>query len=528
MGPHGKQVRACTFDLLIAAGRREGASELEQRIATFFTLNPCSQRAIAHGQGIYLLSALALAESTAEGGDAPGDGMIAFLMLAANDYEPNRLESTRREKPPDALVADVTYHHLFNRSRDPLRELARTAMLVDLPPARGPLADAALWSRVQDRAFGTSFAEYAQRFLAPLYLFSRTWRGQQVPVFPRHLWFPVTSVPEALRERWTSGVTMSLDEAIAAAKSERQANGLPRVPALFFRKPFLAISNDQLLVLSPATALDQLSLAPWGALNGAVKAEGLPSEVWSRAFGDVFERWCRSLADEARATDGFRDEVLLSPQPGDENEIEDVVFVRHRLVVLGSVKGFTFPEKSLKAARRREDVLGFLERVFFARRDRSRGYRGGALRLLETKIGRIRQGDYETRGVRRDSVILPLVVAFDEVGEGPALYRWLDARCKRDALISYRHDVLPVSIAGPDEFRILVALGARRGSVCELLAQKVTGADREETLQAFLLRRESAIGELRMPSHVRRFEAMCAPLEALAQTPQRSGPRENA
>jgi hypothetical protein len=40
---------------------------------------------------------------------------------------------------------------------------------------------------------------------------------------------------------------------------------------------------------------------------------------------------------------------------------------------------------------------------------------------------------------------------------------------------------------------------------------------REETLQAFLRRREPRIGELRMPSRTRRFEEICAPPEAPAQ-----------
>jgi hypothetical protein len=501
---HGAEARAWTHDRLIEAGASPTASDLQRRVARTLSLATVRQRAIAHPLVIFFLQAIALSDAAAEGGRLTNQAELAFLMLAANDHAPGWLAPPMRPRRYETIAARLCYYGLFNRNDDPLRELARTAMLSEFPPRRGPIA--AIWSELQVEAFGTSFDDYVGNFLAPLFLFSRLWRGEEPPVLDRRLWFPVTQVPEALRDRWLEAVTLPLDDAVAAARQSLQTTGLPRVPAVFFRKPFLAIAPDRLVPLSPASVSAQLDLAPWGALNQAARARGFDNAQWSSAFGETFERWCRALALEAKASEGFRDEVPLSAEPGDPDEIEDLVFVQGSTVVLASVKAPVFAEKNLKDATSVDDVTAWLRRFFWADRDKAHGHRGGAIRVLDRVVSRLRAGAFEDRGIARDSVVLPLIVTFDDVGESPALYAWLDQRCKDDRVLSWRNGVRPVTLATSSTLELLLAAAARTGSVCDLVTEKINGEWRRCTSQEFLLQKVQALDARRLPSLVARFE----------------------
>ncbi len=512
-GVLGAEARAWTHDQLVDYARRAGARPLERRVGEALAWPAARGRAIAHPLVIFFLQALVLAESP-EGGRLTTKAELSFLMLVSNDHAPGWLASPTSMKRMESVAASVCYYGLFNRNDDPLRELARTAMLSEFPPQRGPIAKA--WADLQREAFGVPFGEYVSQFLAPLFVFSKCWRGDDAPVLDRHLWFPATQIPEALRERWLGAVTMSLAEATEAARQSRQPNGLPRVPAAWFRKPFLAVTSERVIPLSPAIVSSQLSLAPWGALNQAAKARGLSNLQWNAAFGEVFERWCRALAAEAASFDGFRDRIVLSRDVGSEDEVEDVVFLRGTMVVLASVKAPVVAEKSLKDATSREGVIAWVDRFLFAPRTSS--HRGGALRLLDRTISRLRSGAFEAQGVLRDATVLPMLITFDDIGESSILYTWIAKRCEEERLLSWRNGVRPVTLSNPADLEILLAAAAKTGSVCELLSEKVEAAWRDCTFQEFLLDKAAKTGTgARLPSLVRRFERACEELEALAR-----------
>ena len=99
--------------------------------------------------------------------------------------------------------------------------------------------------------------------------------------------------------------------------------------------------------------------------------------------------------------------MILPSHPGAVDEIEDVVMCDGEYVAMFSAKASPVPEASLKTAERVEDVVAWLRRFFFERQDeaRARNYRGGAALLLDRKIQRLRAGDYEDRGLKKDGLV---------------------------------------------------------------------------------------------------------------------------
>jgi hypothetical protein len=113
-------------------------------------------------------------------GALPTYEQLAFLMLAANDHIP---EWTPRPGSDLSIIEQVLgtafYCTTFNRSDDHVRSLLR---IIDILGYRSDREfDEATWERVQQEAFGTSFVEYLELFLIPLYMVSRGWNDSDMP-----------------------------------------------------------------------------------------------------------------------------------------------------------------------------------------------------------------------------------------------------------------------------------------------------------------------------------------------------------
>jgi hypothetical protein len=503
----GAEARAWTRDLLME--RRDSSHPLEAAVAR--ALEKLSvDRAVGHAHVVYLLQLLAVAYGSPTG-PTPHDGFLAFLMLAANDHIP--------EWTPDKgaalsnienVLGPVFFCSSFNRSDDPMRTLLR---IVDIAGHRSErhFPDPQLWERVQREAFGTSFEEYVELFLAPMLLISKGWGLERPPAMLHEQWRGRDDRERALYERWLAEASLTLDAATLAFASRTMPSGLPGLPQEFFRRPFVKIGSH-ILCLSPWHIRDHAVLGTWAKLNAASKRvlDTSSNQVFSSAFGDSFEHWCASLAEEAAGAPTFRDAVILPSAPGAEDEIEDVVMRDGKYVAMFSAKASPVPEASLKTAEHVRDVIAWLQRFFFEGQDgaRARGYRGGAALLLDRKIQRLRAGDYEARGLRKNAIVLPCIISFDNVGESGILYKWLDQECRRLGILVGRPNVRPLTIITPEDYEALIALGVEGRGVCRLLAEKTGPRFALEPLDQFLYDRASGAKLMRLPSMKERFQRL--------------------
>jgi hypothetical protein len=243
--------------------------------------------------------------------------------------------------------------------------------------------------------------------------------------------------------------------------------------------------------------------------SAAKKILGTASnQQFTSTFGYLFERWCASVAAEAAAQPTFKGKLLLPSSPGSHDEIEDVVVIDRDRVALFSAKSSLVPEANLKAARSLSAVVEWLRRFFFIDKDTAQltGFREGTLRLLDKKIQRIRAGEYESRGIRRNALVIPVVISFDNVGESGVLYKWIEEECDRLGILSARPQVRPLTILTPEDYEAMLALGSSGKRICELLLQKSQTAQKWGRTDRFLYRLTGGSRSMRLPNMERRFK----------------------
>ncbi len=499
----GATARSWTRDLLVQ--RRGSANPLEAAVSEAVArLAP--GRAIAHAHVVFFLQVHAIVRG-ALSGTIPSDGYLAFMMLAANDHipewskaEPTDLTDTER------VLAPMFLSSIFNRSDDVMRSLLRLIDVMGRYPQRD-FPDRAVWEAVQREAFGTTFEEYAEMFLTPMYLLARTWGDDKVPIVFPQAFSGRDEREAALYRRWFKEASISIDTAVQAFASRPLPSGLLGLPVAFFRTPFIDF-GDKLVGLSPWHMRDHALLGTWAKLNAASKRVLKTDSIqrFASAFGYCFEESCADLAREAAASPSFRDRLILPSQPGADDEIEDVVLVDGDVVALLSAKASLVPEASLKTADGYGDVVAWLRKFFFEEPSEAKksGYRGGAVYLLDRKVQRLRAGEYEKYGLKRDALVLPGVLSFDNVGESGVLYKWLEQESQRRGLLIDPR-VRPLTVITPEDYEGLLALGARGDGVCRLLIEKTEARRKWGPLDIFLSQKVADTIELRLGSMPERF-----------------------
>ena len=73
--------------------------------------------------------------------------------------------------------------------------------------------------------------------------------------------------------------------------------------------------------------------------------------------------------------------------------------------------------------------------------------------------------------MKRDALVVPGIISFDNVGESGALYNWLEQECERRHLLADTR-VRPLTVITPEDYEGVMALGARGDGVCRLLVEK--------------------------------------------------------
>ena len=503
-GVLGTTARSWTRDLLI---QRQGSTNPLEAAVAHAVAQLAPERPIAHAHVIFFLQVHTVAKGSASG-TIPRDGYLAFMMLAANDHIPEWSEAGPVElTTAERVLAPAFLSTIFNRSDDAMRGLLR---LVDVLGrySRRDFPDRSVWDVVQREAFGTTFDEYAEMFLTPMYLIARGWGDDRVPVvFPQE--FSGRDEREsALYHRWFKEASLPIDKAVQEFATRPLPSGLLGLPVAFFRTPFIDF-GDKLVGLSPWHVRDHALFGTWAKLNAACKRVLKTDSIqtFASAFGYCFEEACADIAREAAGSSQFRDRLILPSQPGADDEIEDVVLVDGEVVALLSAKASLVPEASLKTADGYGDVVRWLRKFFFEEPSEARktGYRGGAVYLLDRKVQRLRAGEYEKYGLKRDALVVPGIISFDNVGESGALYNWLEQECERRHLLADDR-VRPLTVITPENYEGLMALGARGDGICRLLLEKTELQRRWGPLDVFLSERVGDSIELRLGSMPSRFQ----------------------
>jgi hypothetical protein len=202
-----------------------------------------------------------------------------------------------------------------------------------------------------------------------------------------------------------------------------------------------------------------------------------------KAFGQMLEVWCASYAQRAEQASKRRSyRVLVPTQPGAADEIEDVVSLEGNHVVMYSVKARLVREDVARHALSRTTLLDWYERYFFAAK--SLNYDGGVAAQLDTKINRLRAGDFEPR-VARDVFVYPVLVTFDNLCGSKQLYEWLVERC-RDHRLLQQVNVGPLTLATVADYERLVGAPVHGKSPAEILSDRSSPRYRNERLEVVL------------------------------------------
>lgn len=513
-GVHGSRAHAWTTDLL----KQSVASpnHLEASVAKALARSP-ETRAIAHAQGVFTLQTLVMARA-GHSGVRPSDAYVAFLLLALNDHIPEWAIPSTTLPESETILADIFFTSIFNRNDDPLRVLVRTLDIFAKTPPQSPIKEPE-WLRVTQEAFGTTLDEYAEGFLAPLFLFASGWGDDRLPLTSQSTWSELTGITRTLVDRWFDEASLLARGSQPTFSSRPLPSGLAGVPAEFYRKPFIEFETGHILGSSPWHVRDHLTFGTWGKLNAASKKvrATTSNEAFASHFGYQFEAWCADLAQESKRSDAFPDELILPSHTGAADEIEDVVLLNGKMVALISAKASLVPENSLKSAPGPDAVMKWLRRFFFedTASAKAKGHRGGAVFQLDKHVQRLRAGEFEKRGISRNAIILPAIVCFDHVGECGPLYKWIEATCKGAGILSARRDVRPITLIAPRDFEALMALGASGISICEVLFGKSSDSLKWGNLDAHLFDVASETGtSVRLPVLSQRFQEVMTRVKA--------------
>lgn len=395
-------------------------------------------QSILHEKVLYLLQSLALSEG-AEQGRMPSDAELAWWALALNDYAGDWAREAEQLTDEERLVADLSHALRFNRNPDPVRELVRAELLMNEGPPRHPgLSTPEEWLRFQTEAFGCPFAEYLERFLGPLALHSTLWRRapEDGPVLNPQRWGSEMSDGGAGAEAFLRSLAIDVGTLRSELLALPAVGGVIRFPRQFYRSPFVAFEDGSLVAASPWLVQHQLAYGFWGRCLAAVKARGAgwKLETWLGAFGELFELYCRRLSVEAQGEPGFpRGQFrFLESRLGSPDEIEDVVLVGERDVVLFSCKARMMLEKDVRGADSPKALVSWLDEFFFV--EPQGAQRAGAFRLLDKKVQAIRAGEHEPI-LSRSLRIFPVVLTYDRVGESLYVSRWLRRRLSQAGIL---------------------------------------------------------------------------------------------
>lgn len=503
-GANGATARSWTNDLLASGLRSRDA--WERQVADGVKSRP---EPVAHQAGIHFLQSVVLLQA-AESGRAPSDGEIALLLLVANDYFSEWHETDGDASSLEAGVANVARSMLHDRAPDPVAQCLRLPQLLtlDLPSKFDAFSTDGAWDKVLNAAFGSGLAEFLELLAVPTVMLARDWgRGEppRSPLFLPEEWAKEsTKTPELLQ--FVRSISASREH--LKSRLRVRDDGLPLGPSAFWRTPFVDLGSERFVCLSPGLLGEQVRNAVWGRIREA--ADKLDSSAgksrWLSTFGYRFEYWARTTAQLAGG-EGRRlgRQLRISEEPGTDDEVEDVTLVERCKAALFSAKGRLMREDLLKGATSIRKTVDWLDKFLFGTKAGS--YRDGALRLLDAKVQRIRNGDYIDRGIPANADIFPVLLTFDEIGiDTPPGYKWIAARLRDEGLLV---GARPLTALSAESYEQFLGLCLHRNAF-EVLTYKTNEMWRDcsfGNLFQQLAGRHSA-QDLRLPGATKQFDEL--------------------
>lgn len=445
-GSDSEEIRHLTVDPLVTLSGDASAASIIRNVRRAVETRR-DQITIAHEQALSFIEHLVILE----GGDAtaiPADSEISLWLGCAGAFLSRWQQDSLASSTTDDLIATLSHAYRFNNSPDAVRNLVRSALLFARPPSVGELADQGTWASTVNDAFGGCYEEFFDSVLGPLYLLSQGWGdGSSIwsnPVIDVKTFFAETRVPADKCRDMLDLISWDR-ETLRDDIRKRLKDGLPHAPTALTYRPFVRMTANIYVAASPWAVQHQLRFAPWERLRHAAKTP----LTWFRAFGQLVESWCRDIALEAQRSTFFRAHLHMPQVPGGDDEIEDVVLMEGRAVILFSVKSRVMrADASREAVSVATTMQGYRDYFFDKKGD---VFRSGAIRQLDGRVRMIRDGCFENQGIPRNSRILPVIVTYDSLGESDQLYRWLESECAALGLLQ-GVDIGPVTLADVDDF----------------------------------------------------------------------------
>jgi hypothetical protein len=512
-GPCSPVVRACTVNALLDL---TGEFWPVSRIKLFVLQNP--DMAIAHEEAINYLQHLVLLAGGKEERMSPGDAELALWLLAINDHldqweEPDSRELSNQEK----LIASNAHALRLNNFPDWLREMVRSYAIFSKTPSRGPFAGTEAWKQLQEAAFGCAFEDYFLEFVLRIAGTARLLGDRSRPEG-----LPIDMVGQLMRtglsrasaQQWLEELSVTREAACRELSARIRENGLPYAPTVLLKHPIVDCGDGQLVCVSPWAIRGLLRAGIWARYLTAAKqrcgSDERGGKEWLSTFGDLFEEWCRDVAEHASKAKWFKGALLLPSYPGAQDEIEDIVLVEGRVAVLFSIKARFVPEKWARQARSRTGLMDWYQEFFFAKADKE--HRRGAVSLLSRRIDWIRAGRFEPQ-LDRKMRIIPVILTYDSLCEHVLLYRWIRDRCKDEGVLQQK-DVAPLTLARIEEFEELMRLASEGKSVVGAL-RKREQSFKDRRLDELLFAIEGRVGKpKRLPFLSRIYGEIFGKLEA--------------
>jgi hypothetical protein len=437
----------------------------------------------------------------------PSDYERSMWLLSAGDHVAKWAELDDRPLTAnEVLIAEAAKASRANRASDPLRDLARIYLMFRSPPEVGSFHDPVLWKELQETALGSSYDTYFRTCIFPLFIASKgcgtgTTKVSEFPVIQVSSWCSIFGEDAERVAHWLQ--SLSVDRAVLQGAIRQRMDTkdrLPHSPTGLIHHPLVKLRDDFIGVASPWALRAHLLTGIWAAFFHAAKTLGKTKE-WTPNFGYLFEGWLRRVVRMVPASSSTR--FLLADRIGGEDEVEDIVALEPGHAILFSAKSRMVKEEVARGAVSRSRVLDWYEDFFFARK--SKGQRGGAVRLLDARISMLREGIFERYGVERNCHVIPVLVTFDDLCEERELYQWVESRCRAHGLLQ-KENISPLVLANVDEFERLMAIPRRGESLATFLRARDT-VSRHVRLDMQL---HSTRKQDRFPEMETAFDEVCA------------------
>jgi hypothetical protein len=471
---NGPSLKKRLRDELNASYNTEGRPE--RRHLVEYVNGAARDRSILHERSIHFLQQLMLLHG---GDDRPEPKIydLALMGLMANDYLMSAKPAPSLDDL-DRVFADFCHLGLFNQEPDQ-NSIARLAYIFgrSSPRLRNPKWAGVPWQEFLHRSLGAPFPVFYYELVLPLLMWSIAVWGHPAenekitaPFVELDQWTAETKVAPARLTEYLRDVTLDRASARSAMARYLDDAGLPRASSIFFHRPLILTRTSRAVAASPGAFWEHLRTALWArCLAGARDLLGKDgAKVWITTFGDLFEDWICHVADLAR-TAPTRDpetNVILAAVPGSPEEIEDVVVVRGDKVALISVKTAMIRGELPKEGADPLSTVRWWEDFMFRRLV---GKNDGAIRLLDTKVAKLRRGAYEP-AVGRRLTVYPVLVLYDELGGNPLAARWIERGARRQGLLCDANTRATVPSTAED-FELLMAVVAGGGNIFDVLEE---------------------------------------------------------